>query len=196
MRASRHSGEPVRVLLGGGIGSGKSLAGRRFAACGAAVVDADKLGHEVIEPGGEAYEGVSRRWPSVLTDSGIDRALLGQIVFGDHEQLRELEAMTHPPIVDRIAAIAGETHDLVVEIPLMLQIPGDWTTIYVDAHPDRRIRRAVDRGLDEANVRRRMGNQPRRWEWLEWADRILENNGTPTELAERVDALWKELQVR
>jgi dephospho-CoA kinase len=196
MRASRHSGEPVRVLLGGGIGSGKSLAGRRFAACGAIVVDADKLGHEVIEPGGEAHEGVSRRWPSVLTDSGIDRALLGQIVFGDHEQLSELEAMTHPAIVDRIAAIAGETHDLVVEIPLMLQIPGDWTTVYVDAHPDRRIRRAVDRGLDEANVRRRMGNQPLRWEWLEWADRILENNGTPAELAERVDALWKELQLR
>lgn len=184
------------MLLGGGIGSGKSLAGRRFAVCGAFVVDADELGHEVIEPGGEAYEGVGRRWPSVLTDSRIDRALLGQIVFGDHEQLRELEAMTHPAIVNRIAAIAGETHDLVVEIPLMLQIPGDWTTIYVDAHPDRRIRRAVDRGLDEANVRRRMGNQPRRWEWLAWADRILENNGTPAELAERVDTLWKELQLR
>ena len=123
---------------------------------------------------------------------GADAPLLGSL----REQLRELEAMTHPAIVNRIAAIAGETHDLVVEIPLMLQIPGDWTTIYVDAHPDRRVRRAVDRGLDEANVRRRMGNQPRRWEWLAWADLILENNGTPAELAERVDELWKELQLR
>ena len=186
----------MRVLLGGGIGCGKSLAGRRFAALGALVVDADKLGHAVIDPDGEAHELVSRRWPSVVTDSGIDRAALGQIVFGDRVQLRELEAMTHPAIVRRIAVIAGERCDLVVEIPLIRDIPGDWTAVYVDTDPDRCIRRAVDRGLDEASVRRRMDNQPGRWEWLAWADRILENNGTPAELAERVDELWKELQLR
>jgi dephospho-CoA kinase len=39
-----------------------------------------------------------------------------------------------------------------------------------------------------------MANQPHRWEWLAWSDRILENNGTTAELDERVDELWKELQ--
>ena len=79
------------MLLGGGIGCGKSLAGRRFATLGAHVVDADKLGHAVIDPGGEAHGRVSQRWPSVVTDSGIDRSALGRIVFGDREQLRELD---------------------------------------------------------------------------------------------------------
>ena len=196
MRASRHSREPVRVLLGGGIGCGKSLAGHRFAALGAVVVDTDRLGHAVIDPGGEAYERVSQRWPSVSTDSGIDRSALGRIVFGSRDQLRELEAMTHPAIIRRITAIAGDSVDLVVEIPLILEIPGDWTAVYVDAAPDRCIRRAVGRGLDEESVRRRMDNQPHRCEWLAWADRILENNGTPDELAAGVDELWTELRTR
>ena len=196
MRASRHSGGPVRVLLGGGIGCGKSLAGHRFAALGAVVVDADRLGHAVIDPGGEAHERVSQRWPSVRTDSGIDRSALGRIVFGSSDQLRELEAMTHPAIIRRITAIAGDGVDLVVEIPLILEIPGDWTAVYVHAARDRCIRRAVGRGLDEEDVRRRMDNQPHRCEWLAWADRILENNGTPDELATSVDELWTELRTR
>ena len=152
------------------------------------------LGHAVIAPGGEAYELVGERWPSVLTDSGIDRTALAQIVFGRGEELRELEAMTHPAIVERVTAIAGDAVDLVVEIPLILEIAGDWTAVYVDASADRCIRRAVDRGLDEESVRKRMGHQPHRCEWLAWADRILENNGTPDGLAARVDSLWMELR--
>ncbi|MGB5187676.1 MAG: dephospho-CoA kinase [Acidimicrobiia bacterium] len=194
MRASRHSGEPMRVLLGGGIGCGKSLAGRRFAALGAVVVDADRLGHAVINTGGEAHERVRLRWPSVMTDSGIDRAALGRVVFGSSEQLRELEAMTHPAIILRITAIARDAADLVVEVPLILDSPGDWTAVYVDTAPDRCVRRAVDRGLDEQSVRRRMDHQPERCEWLAWADRILDNNGTPEELAVGVEELWTELR--
>lgn len=193
MRATRHSGEPVRVLLGGGIGCGKSLAGRRFAELGAVVVDSDQIGHAVIAPGGEAYLPVSRRWPSVKTEFGIDRARLGRVVFGSAVQLRELEAMTHPAIIKRIAAIAEQVGDLVVEVPLILELPGDWTTVYVEASPDRCLRRAVDRGLDEESVRKRMDHQPHRCEWLAWADQTLDNNGTTEELAGRVDELWTEL---
>jgi len=193
MRATRHSGEPVRVLLGGGIGCGKSLAGRRFAELGAVVVDSDTIGHAVIAVGGEAYTPVSHRWPGVMTEFGIDRERLGRIVFGSTTQLRELEAMTHPAIIKRIVAIAEEVDDLIVEVPLILELPGDWTTVYVDASPDRCLRRAIDRGLDEESVRMRMDNQPHRCEWLAWAEQTLDNNGTPEELAERVDGLWREL---
>ena len=128
-----------------------------------------------------------------MTEFGIDREQLGRIVFGSTRQLRELEAMTHPAIIKRIVAIAEEVGDLVVEVPLILEFAGDWTTVYVDASPDRCLRRAVDRGLDEESVQRRMNQQPHRCEWLAWADQTLENNGTPEELAERVDELWTEL---
>jgi dephospho-CoA kinase len=184
----------VRVLLGGGIGSGKSLAGRRFEELGAVVVDSDEVGHEVLAPEGEAYASVSERWPDVASASGIDRRRLGRIVFGSQKELRELEAMTHPAIARRIAEIADATDDLIVEVPLILELPGDWTTVYVDTAADRRLQRAVGRGLDEENVRQRMRNQPDRHEWLEWADRIVDNNGTPEQLAEQVDGLWMELK--
>ncbi len=101
--------------------------------------------------------------------------------------------MTHPAIIKRIVAIAEEVDDLIVEVPLILELPGDWTTVYVDASPDRCLRRAIDRGLDEESVRMRMDNQPHRCEWLAWAEQTLDNNGTPEELAERVDGLWREL---
>ena len=194
MRATRHARAPVRVLLGGGIGSGKSLAGRRFEELGAVVVDSDEVGHEVLAPEGEAYASVSERWPDVASASGIDRRRLGRIVFGSQKELRELEAMTHPAIARRIAEIADATDDLIVEVPLILELPGDWTTVYVDTAADRRLQRAVGRGLDEENVRRRMSNQPDRHEWLEWADRTVDNNGTPEQLAEQVDGLWMELK--
>ena len=128
-----------------------------------------------------------------MMESGIDRERLGRIVFGSTTQLHELEAMTHPAIIKRIVAIAEEVDDLVVEVPLILELPGDWTTVYVDASPDRCLRRAVDRGLAEGSVRKRMDHQPHGCEWLAWADQTLDNNGTPEELAERVDELWTEL---
>lgn len=196
MSATRHSRAPVRVLLGGGIGCGKSLAGRRFAELGAVVIDSDEVGHAVIAEGGEAYASVSRRWPDVVTAAGIDRSRLGHVVFGSSTQLRELEAMTHPAIIRRIVAIAEDVRDLVVEVPLILEFPGDWTTAYVDASPERCLERAVGRGLDDESVRKRMSHQPQRCEWLAWADWTLDNNGTPEALAERVDGLWAELQAR
>ncbi|NIR41107.1 MAG: dephospho-CoA kinase, partial [Actinobacteria bacterium] len=53
----------VRAILSGGIGTGKSTAGEIFGALGAEIVSADVMGHRVLEPGGEAYDAVSSRWP-------------------------------------------------------------------------------------------------------------------------------------
>ena len=84
----------ARVVLCGGIGSGKSTVGTLLAARGAFVIDADEVGHRVLEPGGRAFDPVAGRWPSVVVDNAIDRGALGRIVFDDAAQLAELEAIT------------------------------------------------------------------------------------------------------
>ncbi len=180
---------PIRILLGGGIGSGKSSAGRRFEELGATVVEADRLGHAVLELDGEVLESVSDRWPSVVIGGHIDRSALADIVFGEREQLDELEALTHPGIIHLISDIAGSTGDLVVEIPLILGVPGDWTRVFVDASEDVRLRRGADRGNSEADVRQRMSNQPSRDEWLAWCDVTIDNDGLLEDLKSQIDAL-------
>jgi dephospho-CoA kinase len=62
--------------------------------------------------------------------------------------------------------------------------------VYVDADHEVRIERAVARGADEADVRRRATAQADREEWLLWADDVIVNEGTKEELATQVDALW------
>ena len=180
----------TRILVGGGIGSGKSRAGLRFAELGATVVEADRLGHEVLEPDGPAFPNVAERWPEVLVDGRIDRRVLAAIVFADPARLKELEALTHPGIIERIWAIAVDSDAFVVEIPITLDIPGVWTKVFVDADKETRIRRAVSRGLSEQDVSLRMANQASRAEWLRWADCVIDNNGSVADLERQIDALW------
>ncbi len=194
MAEMKHPETPLRVLLGGGIGSGKSTVARRFGHHGATVIETDRLGHAVLEPDGEAFGSVSERWPSVVIDQRINRSVLGEIVFADPKQLSELEAMTHPPIINRISKIAASADDLVVEIPLILDVPGDWMKVFVDTDEDIRVRRAVGRGSNEIGVRRRMASQPTQAEWLVWADEVIDNNGSVHDLERQIDVIWYGLR--
>ncbi len=194
MAELKHYEAPIRILLGGGIASGKSAVGGRFNELGATVIDADLLGHAVLEPDGEAYESVGERWPSVVVDRRIDRRALAEIVFTDLEQLTVLEALTHPAIIHRISEIASSTDDLVVEVPIILDVPGAWTKVFVDVNEDVRLERAVERGSTEADVRRRMASQSSRDEWLAWCDNTVDNNGSVADLEQQIDSLWYGLR--
>jgi dephospho-CoA kinase len=184
----------VRILLGGGIGSGKSIVGRRFERLGAIVIEADHLGHAVLETDGEAFAAVGERWPSVVVADRIDRSALAEIVFSDREQLTELEALTHPPIIHRMTEISSSAGDLVVEIPITLDVPGGWTKVFIDADEDVRLGRAVERGGSETDVRKRMASQPSRDEWMTWSDVKIDNNGSIEDLHRQIDALWHRLR--
>lgn len=96
----------MRVFgLTGGIGSGKSTVAAMFRGEGIPVVDADAVAREVTAPGQYAYlEIVHRFGRGILgADGAIDRTRLGEIVFADPVRRAELEAVTHPRIVEGIA---------------------------------------------------------------------------------------------
>lgn len=190
MSEMKHPETPIRILLGGGIGSGKSTVGRTLERLGAMVVEADRLGHAVLEPDGEAFEAVGERWPSVVVADRIDRSALAAIVFNDTGQLAELEAMTHRFIIGRIAGIASCSGHLVVEVPLIMGIPSEWTKVYIDVDEGLRLRRAVERGNSEMDVKERMASQPSRDEWMTWSDVTIDNSGSIEDLDRQVDALW------
>jgi dephospho-CoA kinase len=90
--------KPVIGVMGG-IGSGKSAVARMFAREGCAVIDADKLAHEVIELP-EVKEEL-KKWlgEGVFDAKGrVDRKAVAAAVFGDEEKVKRLNGMIHPRI--------------------------------------------------------------------------------------------------
>jgi dephospho-CoA kinase len=181
----------LRWLLTGGIGSGKSEVRRLLEQHGIRTVDADSVGHSILEH--EAFEAVSKTWPVVVVDGVIDRSSLARVVFAEPEELRALEAITHPLIFDRIETeLEGFDGVVVVEMPLIDTDMG-WPRIVVDSLEEVRIRRAVGRGMDPDDVQRRLAAQPSRAMWLGSADLVVPNHGNLRDLEQTTATLARYL---
>jgi dephospho-CoA kinase len=102
----------VRIGLTGPIGCGKSTIAAWLTELGAVVIDADRVAHELTEPGTGGFEAVVAAFgPGVVrADGSLDRPALGRIVFDDPPALRRLELIIHPAVRPRIleAVLAAE----------------------------------------------------------------------------------------
>jgi dephospho-CoA kinase len=190
----------LAVGLTGGIGSGKSTVARLLAGRGAVVVDADLLARQVVEPGSAGYQAVLDRFgPAVAApDGGLDRRALADLVFADPSALADLNAIVHPAVR---AAIAGRLAELregdgvvVLDIPLLVESGrsyGAAAVLVVDCPEDVAVQRLVEqRGMDEADARRRMAAQVPRAERLAAADLVIDNSGSPEQLEAEVERVW------
>lgn len=194
----RRGDELIRpiVVLTGGIGTGKSTVGRILEELGADVVEADLLGHAVLERGGSAFSAVAARWPEAVEDGRINRRVLGQVVFSDRDALRELERLTHPGIrellLERIES--SDAAILVVEVPIPAAwLDPSWPRIVVDVDDATRRARLLDRGMTSEEIESRLAAQPSRTEWRDLADHIIVNDGDRSALVGEVGKLWERL---
>jgi dephospho-CoA kinase len=189
------------VGLAGGIGTGKSTVGRLLAERGAHVVDVDQISREVQQPGNPVFDQIVARWgPEVVAGNGqLDREALGRIVFADREELGALTLMTGDAIaaevVRRAEAHLGTDGVVVVEAAMM---PGGKNKIYglegvivVDAPPEVTVARLVrERGMSEDDATTRVQAQQPREQRLADADHVVDNAGSPEQLAAAVERAW------
>src|SRR4051794_32889077 len=108
---------PYTIGLTGNIACGKSTVLAMLRSLGAATLDADRLVHEMYEPGDPVYYTVIESFGADILgqDATIDRRALGRKVFGDPAALARLEAITHPAVIERVWAwVARQTTPVVV----------------------------------------------------------------------------------
>lgn len=183
------------LLLGGGIGAGKSRVAAEFSRRGFEVIEADMVGHEVLNSDTEAIAAVAVAWPDAVVGGVVDRAILARIVFSDADALAKLESITHPVIGEVLLRRIGDaTGPVVVEVPLMKVLSeGPYLRVAVVADVQIREDRAVGRGASREDVRNRMSHQQSDAQWADWADRVVENSGDWDATARSVGALIDEV---
>lgn len=188
----------LRIGLSGGIGSGKSTAARRLAEHGAVVIDADVLSREVVAPGTDGLaEIVAHFGAEVLdADGALDRPAMARRIFGDEQARAALSAIVHPRVATRTAKLMDEAPaDAIVvhDIPLLVEAgygPNYHLAMIVDAPVETRIRRLIERGLDESDARARMQAQATEDQRRKAADIWLDNSSGIDELIALTDDVW------
>lgn len=192
-----------RVALTGNIASGKSAVADEWSRLGAHVIDADVLARQAVAPGSDALRRIEELFGSgVIVNGALDRAALGQIVFGDADRRRQLEAIVHPEVQRlraRAEAEAAERgHALVVHaIPLLFETgleSGFDAVVLVDADERVRLERLVTkRSLDEADARAMIASQQPAAAKRTRADYVIDNNSTLDDLARRAREVWSSI---
>jgi dephospho-CoA kinase len=196
----------LKVGLTGGLACGKSFVGEALAGWGCLLLEADELGHEVLRPGGEAYEPVIREFGSDVVDAGgqIDRRRLAARVFGNPEALTRLNALVHPPVVQReeqlIAEFAArEPKGIAVVVGAILIETGSYKRfdrlILVTCLEQQQLDRAMRRdGATEAEVRARLGQQMSLDQKRQFADYVIDTSGAKQDTLRQTRAVYEKLR--
>lgn len=195
------------VGLTGGIATGKSLVSGELRRLGAAVIDADLIAREVVEPGKPAYDEIVAEFGEgvLRPDRTLDRKALGRIVFPDKEALSRLNRITHPRIRARIreeAARARAAGAALVVVDIALLIEGGYAqevdrVIVVYAGEEAQIERMARRdGLSRQEAAERLSCQMPVKDKVGLAHFVIDNSGPPEAALERTREIFRELTAR
>jgi dephospho-CoA kinase len=187
----------LKVGLTGGIGCGKTTVSKLFAKLNVPVIDADKIAHQLVEPGQPALLEIGKVFGAQIlnSDGSLNRAQLREVVFSDPQQKQKLEAILHPLV---FAAIQDKVDQLnnpycIISIPLLFETR---TTHFVDrilvidCPVETQIERVKRRdALDNERIQSIINSQVSKEFRIAHADDIIDNSETGGGLAEHVKKL-------
>lgn len=193
----------MNIGLTGGIATGKSTVSHMLVKRGAALVDADVIAREIMEPGHPVLAKVAERFGKnvLLPDGQLNRKKLGAIVFSDPGERKALEAITHPAIRQEMKRRMSELEAsdprrlVVADIPLLYEsglevLYDEIMVVYVPR--DLQLKRLMERdnlSLDEAEARLKaqMDIEMKR----EKADILIDNSLGREETELQIDDFWR-----
>ncbi len=192
------------IALAGGTGTGKSTIAAYLEAKGAAILDADKIGHDLLN-GDEAVRAkvLDGFGKSILNSAGeIDRFKLGELVFKDEKSLCLLNSILHPAIIERTSLLLDElrlkeTPLAVIDAALILDVETPFPldcTIALRCGREEQARRIRDeKGLNEKTIALRLESQRGIEKSFHKADVILDTAKGRDEVFKEVDVIVANL---
>jgi dephospho-CoA kinase len=186
------------IGLTGNIAVGKSVVRQMLQHLGAYTIDADSLAHQAMMPGAPAYKTVVSTFGQMIVgeDGRINRAALGNIVFGNPQALKKLEELTHPVVRQAINALIKRSKQRVVVIEAIKLLDGDLhemvdTVWVVNADPKTQYKRLIEkRKMNEQQAKQRMLSQGKQADKIAKANVVVQNNGNVEETWKQVQAQW------
>jgi dephospho-CoA kinase len=201
------AGKPVLGVVGG-VASGKSTVAGQFARLGAAVIDADRVGHEVLrEPA--VQEAIRAAWGDGVfgPDGHVVRPAVARIVFAPPpdgpRELARLEAITHPRILARLreemARLQADASMGAIVLDAAVMTKSGWDKlcdrlVFVEVPREVRLVRAQARGWSAEEFSAREASQPLPSEIRRQADVVIDNSGPPEETYRQVERFWRSLE--
>ena len=195
--------KPIIGILGG-IGSGKSTVAKEFAKLGCAVVDADKIAHDLLDEDGVREEIVGLLGRGICNSSGnIDRRKLADVVFADTKKLGLLNNIIHPRVLEEAEALIqrcngqSELKAIVLDMPLLAEVGWEKRcdkVVFVECEEGLRAERAKKAGLFDENQRRIRENfQISLDNKASLADNTIYNNSDFSELVRQVTNIFTSI---
>jgi dephospho-CoA kinase len=208
----------LRVGLTGELGSGKSTVARMLATRGAVVLSSDEMGRGMMQPGHRIFAQIVDRFGTTIlnADGTLNRHELAHLAFDpQNPRIEELNEIIHPAVIaeqaERVAELAHRQPHAIVVVESALIFSTKHTPtgssgsrfdciVLVTAPDDAKIERFVRRGgaasSDESTLRddaRRRLEAQRAAVSADIRSYTLENNGSLSDLEQKVDALWVQL---
>ncbi len=194
------------ITVTGGLAAGKSLACEYFRDRGAVVIDLDDVAHRLLLPGTPLVSRIAERFGDDVLDGegGVDRALLARRAFADEDSARALNEIMHPAIardvmpgLTEMGLLQNPPPYVALDVPMLVEAPlfaevAD-VVVAISAPEETRVRRAVERGMDEEDARARIACQATDEERAEMADAVIENTGTKEQFLSALERFWDEV---
>lgn len=190
------------IGITGGSGAGKSTVTAVWRRLGAVILDADAVYRDVLGSNLPLQADLAARFGNVLRDGALDRKRLAKIVFSDKQALSDLNAMTHPYVIEAIRSLLDDQRARGAAVCAIDAIYLLETELRAICHPvvgvtcpvDQRVTRIIARdALNEEQARQRVKNQQNDEYYRRHCDLILENTGDMAALEQDAETLFRQI---
>jgi dephospho-CoA kinase len=206
----------LKVGLTGGMASGKSVVGEMFVLLGAHLVQADRLAHQLMQPGQPVYDEVVRRFGREIlnADGSVNRPKLAEIAFGAPDggrrgsRVDELNQIVHPAVIrsqeEWMHSVGIQDRHAVAMVEAALILEAGMANrfdrlVVVTCTPEQRVarfaaRQKIDLQSARKEVERRMAAQLPDVEKIKAADYVIDNSGIIENTRQQVERVWEKLR--
>jgi dephospho-CoA kinase len=194
-----------KLGLTGGIAAGKSTVAARWRQADTAVIETDELAHQTLAQGTTTYDEIVNVFGRGIlnADGSINRAALGEIVFGDEHKRLVLNQIVHPVVrqmwMEALEKLEreGRVAAALVSIPLLYEVGMEDQfdcVVAVGCSEQTQLARLAAKGLTPTQARARIRAQWPMQKKMDKADFVILNDGSFRVLMEQADIIWANLK--